>query len=203
MNVLLALLLIQGSILALLLYTRKYNLIQNRLLAAFIMNVVIFSTIEMLEVSYPSTIKGMWIFPFICCKLLASVLLYFYASSISKKSYHIPFTHLYTPIGIGITFSIWYIYSVDSYDYDTFTDSINGTVLSAINLILWMIYLPLTYKTIRKAKTEKCISNQFQSLLNILFIIIVISLSLEILDDVNDWISFLRLNFSILLISCS
>jgi len=191
MNILLVLLLIQGSILALLLYTRKYNLLQNRLLAAFIMVVVIFSSIELLVLQYPSTMKGFWFFPSVCSKLLAPALLFFYASSISHKKYVVPYIQLLIPIIIGFAFSAWYYYYIDNYNYDVFTNSEYGTILSALNLTLWMIYLPLAYKTIRKAKNEKSISSQYQSLLNILFIIIVISLFLEILDDINDWISFL------------
>jgi len=191
MNILLVLLLIQGSILSLLLYTRKYNRLQNRLLSAFIIVVVVFSSIELLESYYPSATQGIWIIPFVCSKLLASVLLYFYVSSISHKRDAIPYKQLLFPSVIGLGFSIWYLLSVNAFSFDAFTDSVHGTVLTAINLAFWMVYLPLSYKTIRRADKEKNITRHYLSLLKILLAIIVVSLSLEILDDLNDKYKFL------------
>jgi len=155
------------------------------------MVVVIFSTIELLDSYYPSAMNGFWVLPFVCSKLFTSIILYFYTASISHKKYVIPYTQVVIPLVIGIAFSIWYFYSDNSYSFEIFTNSLYGTVLSAINLIFWIIYLPLSYKTIRRAKNEKNISTHYLSLLNILLSIIVVSLSLEILDDVNDWFSFL------------
>jgi len=189
MNILLFLLLIQGSILSLLLYTRKYNASQNRWLGSFIVVILVISTIELVGNSGAEN-YGIWIAPFVSCKLLAPVLLYSYIASIGIKKNKHTYVHLILPILIGCIISLWFVFTTDIISFDELTNSKYDVLLTAINTVFWIIYLFKSFTSLHRAKKEQKISSQTQSLLKILFIAIFVSISLEIFDDINERFAF-------------
>ncbi|RKE03460.1 helix-turn-helix domain-containing protein [Marinifilum flexuosum] len=191
MNTLLTLLLIQGSILSLLLLTRKFNHTQNRFLGAFVLLVVIFSSVELLEKTYWGFSNGYWIFLFVSSKFLAPILLYCYISTFVKNKKVNISKHLPTPLILGIAFSFWCFFNVTIKSFEVFINSTYGIIVSVINIFLWLLYLPLSYRNLLIAKKEKSITTQYLSLLKILLILISFTLLLEVLDDFNDHLHFI------------
>lgn len=190
MNILLLLLLIQGSILSILLLTRKFYQIQNRYLGAFVLVVVVFSSVELLESVYLGISNGAWLLPFVLSKFSAPILLYCYASSFTINNSVKAKKLLLIPFSLGLIFSCWAYLTIEIIDFDSFTNAIYGNAISAINLLLWILYLPITYRKLRNANQEKSITKQYLLLLQILISVIIVSLFLEIMDDVNDHFHF-------------
>lgn len=190
MNILLLLLLIQGSILSLLLLTRKSHQIQNRYLGTFVLMVVVFSSVELLESVYLGTNNGAWLVPFVLSKFSAPILLYCYSSSFTSKNRVKAKKLLLVPLSLGLIFCCWCYLTIEITDFDSFINGIYGNVTSAIHLSLWLLCLPVIYRELRNASQEKSITEQYFSLLQILIGVIIISLFLEIMDDVNDYFHF-------------
>lgn len=184
------LLLIQGGILSLLLFTRKYNVLSNCLLGGFTGAIFVFYGIELFEFYFPGITEGYWIFPFAFCKLLLPKLLFLYTKSLAIKSYYFKLKEFRITIITTIFFGLWYLVTINSTSFDVFTNSIYGMSLTGICLIYWLIYLPRSYGMIKAALKEKLIASHFYSLLRVLFLIIIISLIFEVADDLNDHLEF-------------
>lgn len=187
MNILLLLLLVQGCVLSLLLLTRKFYQIQNRYLGAFVLVVVIFSSVELLESVNLGIGNGAWLLPFVLSKFSAPILLYCYVSMFTSNNRVKAKKMLLVSLGLGLIFCCWCYLTIRIIDFDLFVNSIYGNILSVISVIFWVVYLPMTYRKLRDASQEKCITKQYFSLIQILISIIIVSLFLEIIDNVNEY----------------
>jgi AraC-like DNA-binding protein len=190
MNILLLLLIIQGVILSLLLFTRKINVLQNRLLGGFVLIISIVYLIEVLEFSYPQMSMGAWFFPFACLKLLEPVFLFSYSKALSDSNRSVSVKKFLPALIVGTVFGIWCYWDAGMISFESFTTSLYSNVLSGLNVLFWGIYLPSSYRLIRNACDGGNITPIYRSLFQILFIIILVALGLEILDDVNDRFQF-------------
>jgi len=190
MKILLSLLIIQGIILSLLLFTRKNNRLQNRLLGVFILSVSLTSGFEILSdiFTYESFLLGLSLKA--CLKFIIPTALFLYTKSITTETYKFSIKELSWAIATGLLFSITCYGLVGEMNLETFSNSIYGTYITALGFVFWFIYLPKCYKRLNLAKKAKQLNTSFLSLVRVLLFLILISLVLEVLDDLNDIFQF-------------
>jgi len=162
------------------------------MLGSFILIISAFSGIEVLLSFFPESSQGLWLIPFACLKLLEPLTLFLYAKTLTDSSFSVSYKNFLPVLFVGVVFGIGCYWSGGWMGFEFFTNSFYSIILSTLGLLMWAYCLPRSYRLVLKASAEKRITTNYMSLLRFLFLIILISLALEILDDVNDQHHFFK-----------
>lgn len=180
------LLVIQGWVLALLFFTRKQNVIENRLLGGLVSLIAFSSGIEILESELPLITRGLWVFAFAAAKLLIPVFLYLYIRKTVDKTFRIPTYLIIVPMLMSFIFSTVYYFTTSSITFDDYVDSNMSFWFSGMSLIIWVIVLLFSYKVLRESVRGETVNLHFKSWMLPLLIVFGLTIIIDVIDDVNE-----------------
>ncbi|MCG8581002.1 MAG: helix-turn-helix domain-containing protein [Bacteroidales bacterium] len=186
MGILMLLLVIQGWILTFLFFTRKQNVVENRLLGGIVAFIALSSCLEIIETQWPLLSKGIWIYVFTSVKLLTPLFLYFYIRKTVDKAYSIPLKLYLIPVMVSTVFSsVYYVIATDL-SFDGYVDSIMSFWFSGFNVVFWLIALTMAFKAIHQQSSVKAIRPEYKSWMYTLLLSFSFIILMDIVDDLNE-----------------
>jgi AraC-like DNA-binding protein len=187
MEILMFLLVIQGWILTVLFFTRKQNVVENRLLGGLVALIALSSSIEIIENQLPLISRGLWIYVFTVAKLATPLFLYLYIRKTVDKSYAFS-RYLYViPFVVGVVFSSIYYVNTSDLSFDHYVDSSMSFWFSGCHVLFWFITLFLAYKAIHQPANKQDVRNDYKSWMYILMLSFLLIVLMDVLDDINEY----------------
>jgi AraC-like DNA-binding protein len=184
----LLLLTIQGIILSVLLLTKKKNRKGNYLLASFILSIVLYTSVDLLEFYWPYITVGTWIFPFFIAKLIMPVFLYLYVQIVIDNQLAKSHKPIFGSIIFGAIVSSLIIWLLPVASFDEFFDSLESILLTIIHCAWSAIFLIKATIIIRRRKDKEKNKTSVSWLVTLLYFVSFTFL-FEFLDDVNEYFS--------------